>query len=466
MARERIESAKFALKRRGPDADGVYRSGELSLIHTRLSILDLDERSDQPFTCGKTTLIYNGETWNWKGVRKELESVGRKFETECDTEVVATALDEWGTDALPKLNGMFAAAWTTGDGVLRLARDRFGEVPLHVGKRGSSFLFASELKALLAAGASPSTFADVGPGERVEVDARGKIRTSRWHDPPIDAVETATEEAASELFRLLKRSVRDRAMSDVPVCTLLSGGIDSAAVAMLLREVVPDLVAYVAVLDGEKSTDVKRAREVAEFLGIELREVSVAVPSASDLSRVVGEIEMPFKAQVEIGWPCLKLAEAMRGDGFKVTFSGEGSDELWASYGFAYHGLKKVGWHEYRKKLFLDQSRKNFPRANKAFMTQGVECRLPFLHPSVVEFALSLPRGVVQAKGRPKAVMQEAFRGKLPDSVVDRSKVAFQDGMGLKKAIAASVPNAKAFYAAEFGKKFGGGVDRDEGFGF
>ncbi len=136
----------------------------------------------------------------------------------------------------------------------------------------------------------------------------------------------------------------------------------------------------------------------------------------------------------------------MRADGVKVTFSGEGSDELWASYGFAYHALKTEGWHEYRKALFMSQARKNFPRANKAFMAHGVECRLPFLHPSIPEFALSLPREAVQLRGRPKAVMQEAFRGLLPDEVVDRPKMAFQDGVGMKAAAACAVGRPVQFY--------------------
>ena len=127
-------------------------------------------------------------------------------------------------------------------------------------------------------------------------------------------------------------------------------------------------------------------------MGIELREVMIPLPSSADLSTVIRCIEMDCKAQVEIGWPCLRLAQAMRADGFKVTYSGEGSDELWASYGFAYHALKTQDWHAYRKDLFLSQARKNFARCNKVFMAHCVECRLPFLNTALVEYALSLSR--------------------------------------------------------------------------
>jgi len=226
-------------------------------------------------------------------------------------------------------------------------------------------------------------------------------------------------------------------------------------VAYFLAQERPGLVAYTAVLD-RKSKDLRAAREVAAALRIELREIRVPPPSADDLAKVVRVIEQPYKAQVEIGWACLRLAQAMHSDGFKVTFSGEGSDELWGSYGFAYHALKTQDWHTYRKNLFLTQARKNFPRCNKVFMAHSVECRLPFLHPPLVEFALSLPQRVVQdGKARPKAVIQDAMAGLLPAIVTRRPKVAFQDGMGLKAVIESRLASPQSFYAAEYRRTFG-----------
>jgi asparagine synthase (glutamine-hydrolysing) len=183
--------------------------------------------------------------------------------------------------------------------------------------------------------------------------------------------------------------------------------------------------------------------------------VPVPAPSADDLASVVRTIEMPSKAQVEIGWPCLVLAEAMRADGFKVTYSGEGSDELWASYGFCYHALQRRDWHQYRKALFGSQARKNFPRANNVFMRCSVECRLPFLHTPLVELALSLPEHVVrEGRSRPKAVLQDAVADLLPTGVVRRPKLAFQDGLGLKTAIAQTIASPERFYHAEHHRVF------------
>ncbi len=179
-------------------------------------------------------------------------------------------------------------------------------------------------------------------------------------------------------------------------------------------------------------------------------------PGPDDLAQVVRTIELDSKAQVEIAWPCLRLAQAMRADGFRSRSPVRVSTSCGASYGFAYHGLKTAGWHDYRRDLFLAQARKNFVRANKILMVAGVECRLPFLQTPLVEFALSLPREAVQdGRARPKAVLQDAYAGSLPAEVVRRPKVAFQDGMGIKKAVAARIARPAAFYRAELRRAYG-----------
>lgn len=448
-----IQRGIDGLAHRGPDARGSIRVGQVTLGHTRLSILDLDARSNQPFVYQDVHLVFNGEIWNYKALRTELETAGYTFQTSGDTEVVAAALSAWGVDALVRLNGMFAIAWTLDGETLYLARDRFGEIPLHVAKQ-RPFLFASELKALKVLGAHPGSFADIEPGHYAVVTARN-IRQVQYYLPPIQPVPTTLRDASVCLYSLLEQAVHERTIADVPVCTLLSGGIDSSVIAYFAKQLFPDLVAYTAVYNP-KSLDLRAARQAADMIGIELREISVPLPSSDDLRSVIEHIEMPYKAQVEIGWPCLHLARAMQGDGFKVTFSGEGSDELWASYGFAYHALKSQDWHAYRRDLFLTQARKNFPRSNKIFMAHSIECRLPFLNPSVVEYALSLPQTAVQdGRSRPKAVIQNAFLGKLPDYITRRPKVAFQDGMGLKDAIAQQFADPKRFYQAEYTSLYG-----------
>jgi len=449
---DRVEQGVNALLHRGPDAQAVKRYGALTFGHTRLAILDLDPRSNQPFEYGGVALVFNGEIWNYKAVRADLQSLGLTFRTEGDTEVLAAALDTWGVKALDRLQGMFAVAWTLDGETLYLARDRFGEGPLHIAKQ-KPFSFASEKKALLAMGCNRKAIADIEPGHYAIVTS-SSMQMVAYYDAPIRHRTATLGEAARNVYRLVGDGSTERTISDVPVCTLLSGGVDSAAVAYWLKQSLPNIVAYTAVYNP-KSADLRNARITAQALGIELREVKIPLPSPDDLSRVIACIEMDYKAQIEIGWPCIKLAEAMQRDGFKVTFSGEGSDELWASYGFAYHALKTQDWHAYRKGLFLSQARKNFVRCNKIFMAHSIECRLPFLNTGLVEYALSLPVGAVQdGKSRPKAVMQDAFSGRLPASVVHRPKVAFQDGLGLKEAIEHVLPTPQTYYRREYAKRF------------
>jgi asparagine synthase (glutamine-hydrolysing) len=441
-----VKSAVNILKHRGPDAQGIVHLGDYWLGHTRLAILDPDPRSNQPFLRDGIAVAYNGELWNYRTLRETLRTNHEQtFATSGDTEVIAAALQTWGAEALPKLEGMFAVAWTDGRS-LWLARDRFGEVPLHRSLRTPSF--ASELRGLREM-ATQDKVGWVEPGWVYRYDGPTLQEQRRWYDVSAEPIDVKLEEASCLLRDKIASGVQERSISDVPVCALLSGGIDSTAVLYHLRKHRPELVTYIAVHD-DKSPDLTAAREAAGFLEVELREVRVPAPMADDLAEVVRCIEMPHKAQVEIGWACLHLARRMRSDGFRVTYSGEGSDELWASYGFSYHGVKADGWHPYRKKIFVAQHRKNFARCNKVFMAHGVECRLPFLHTPLVELALSLPETAVRRKGKPKAVLCEAYRGLVPDRVVNRAKVAFQDGTGLKKAAAKAVADPKRFYMAEF----------------
>ena len=452
-----LTPAMTALAHRGPDdAESDSKAG-ISLAHTRLAIRDPLPRSRQPYTAGPVTISYNGELFNTAYLKAlcEQASPGYTWATTGDTEVLAAALHLLGpAAALAEADGMFGLAWADQrtPGILHLARDRHGEIPLHLHKAGVA---ASELKAFRTLGlrCGPNV-TDVTPGQWWQVTTQGVTATT-FGTVTATPRPAAPCEASGYLSAALATAVDRRVIADVPVCTLLSGGIDSAAITLELTRHHPGLVAYTAVLD-RRSRDLRCARETADLLGIKLIEIPVQPPTADDLAGVVSQIELPHKAQVEIGWPCLALAAAMNSDGFKVTYTGEGSDELWASYGFAYHGLAVKGWYAYRRDLIRAQARKNFPRINKAFLAYGVEARLPFLDPDLVTFALSLPREAVQdGPAHPKAVLQRAYTGRLPNTVTSRPKVAFQDGLGLKTAIMKTLPDPGRFYRAEYATRYG-----------
>lgn len=433
-----IERGLHAIAHRGPDAHGIERLDDIALGHVRLSILDTSSASNQPFRYGDTTVVFNGEIWNYVELRRSLEQHGHRFVTSGDVEVLAAVLDTHGEAGLSLLEGMFGIAWTK-DGELWAARDRFGEVPLHVSP--ATRMVASEMKALVAAGCPARETHWVRPGEIVQLSPSFERRA--WYE--LDPVPFAGRAAALERLRsVIQKGCTERTISDVPICMLLSGGIDSSSIALYASELIPDLVAYTAVFDPS-SEDLTAAREVAAHLGIELREVKIEAPSPDDLLRTALQIEMPFVGQVQMGWACFKLAETMRADGFKVTLSGEGSDELWASYDFSPRHMRRVGWNRYRKELLYRMHFRNFARSNKAFMAHSVESRMPFLSTDVVEFAMGVPKRAARGLRRPKALMQDAFAELLPKHVTTRKKIPFQTGLGIHQAVKDAVDQPQRF---------------------
>ncbi len=461
-----VEQMLDGIAHRGPDARAVLHDGLVAVGHVRMSVLDLDARSDQPFRRGDAILCYNGELWNYAELRAELQREGERFLTTGDTEVVAAALASWGVRALDRFNGMFAIAWwRPGSDEVLLARDRFGEIPLHVAKVGSTFFFASEIKALPRAVRPLAIWVEPGTLARLRSDGKAAFSEMvRYYEPPEDSSGLGPEEATAAVRSALEQGCLERGMSDVPTCTLLSGGVDSSLIAALLAKKNPKLTAFTAVMDP-RSPDLKKAREVAEHLAIRLVEVPVPPPSADDLGEMVRLIEGSSKAQVEIAWACVQLADAMKAEGFKVTYSGEGSDELWGSYKSAFYDIVEKGWHRSRKETFLSQARKNFPRCNKVFMSRGIECRLPFLSPGLVEVALRLPMESVRdgtdgvdpstSPAKMKAVLARVGADLLPERVAKRGRLAFQSGLGMREAAASVVANPERYYRAVYEGEFG-----------
>ena len=452
-----IEKGLNTIIHRGPDHQEIIQQDNIYFGHVRLSIIDTSSDSNQPFTYGNTTMVFNGTIWNYRELRDELNI---ETKTSGDTEVLCAILDKYGINGLNKVEGMFAIAFTQRDGSITIVRDRHGEVPLHYSLLTGlfpSFSFCSEIKGLLAVGENSKTIEMLSPGAYMTVSPDYIVHHGCWYNIRNNITNTGDWDfniSKENVGQYITNGSYERTIADVPVACLLSGGIDSAITTLVASRHIPNLVAYTAVFD-EKSKDLIAAREVAKYLGIELREIKVQSPTRDDIDDVISTIEMPYKAQIEIGFPCIQLAKAIHQDGYKVIMSGEGSDELWASYGMSYHGIQEKGWSEYRIGLFNSQHRKNFSRCNKIFMKYGIECRLPFLNTQLVECALGLPQDVVwDGKSRPKAILQEAFRDQLPDSIIDRKKIAFQDGMNIKSQYEMVVNSPKEYYTANYKQKF------------
>ncbi|GAA1582453.1 asparagine synthase (glutamine-hydrolyzing) [Kribbella hippodromi] len=349
---------------RGPDAEQVYsfEDGEVSahLAHRRLSIIDLSAAADQPFSKRGLTICYNGELYNYKELRAELSKSGVHFRTSSDTEVVLEAWRRWGPEALKRFRGMFAFAMLDEDsGSLYLARDPLGIKPLYFLRRQSGVLFASELKAIVAAVGSElrtepgaliaSMLYYWLPEQRCAIDGVEKLPPGSWaefrpdggsrHETYWRVTEVATEAAAgprADLRQVIEESVAAHLVADVPVSTFLSGGLDSSLVTVLAKRMDPGIDSYTITFRAQDQKleampdDAIYARKLARQFGIDLHEIEIAPDVVELLPRIVDILDEPIGDPAAIN--TLLMCDTARDAGVKVLLSGMGADELFGGY--------------------------------------------------------------------------------------------------------------------------------------
>ena len=349
---------------RGPDGSGTFVKGPVALGHRRLSIIDLSQNGAQPMhnEDGAITITFNGEIYNYLGLREELIARGHTFRSRCDTEVLVHGFEEWG-DALPeRLAGMFAfAIWDARRERLFLARDRLGKKPFyyHLGKE--RFSFGSEIKSLLEDATVPRQLDDEAldlylsaryvpapltmfagiqklPPASCAVYEKGELKIRRYWKTvfPPETDPRGDEELARELWKRVKDATEARLMSDVPVGVFLSGGLDSSVIAAQMidlrkeRGEGPVKSFSVGYLDVDGSSELDQARRVAKALGTEHREVLV---TAEDfelfLPEVVWHLDEPVADAACV--PLYYLSKKAREE-VVVVLSGEGADEVLAGY--------------------------------------------------------------------------------------------------------------------------------------
>ncbi len=360
-----------AIAHRGPDGEGHYIDAALGLGHRRLAIIDLSPGARQPMSSedGRYVVSYNGELYNFRELRTELETAGHRFRSRSDTEVLLAAWSRWGEEALDRFNGMFAfAIWDTKEKVLTLARDRYGVKPLYYVRAGSVFLFGSEIKAILAHGALNSEldreglleyftfqnfftdhtlFKDVRllpAGTYLRVSAERPAATPmRYWDFHFAEPQRAGSEAEyeEELDRLFRQAVKRQLVSDVDVGAYLSGGMDSGSITALAAHQLPYIKTFTTGFDLNSASGVElgyderaRAEHMSYLFKTEHYEM---VLKAGDMERVMPRlarhIEEPRVGQCYPNFYTAQLA----GKFVKVALSGAGGDELFGGYPWRYY---------------------------------------------------------------------------------------------------------------------------------
>lgn len=359
-----------SIQHRGPDSTGFYTDAGIGLGVDRLSIIDLPT-GDQPIRNedGSIWVVYNGETYNFVELRRELESFGHKFYTKTDTEAVVHAYEQWGDESVSRLRGMFAfALWDSKRKRLYVARDRFGKKPLYYAKWGEVFLFGSELKTVLQYREirreinpealdhfftyqyipSPHTIFKgiykLPPGHYAIYES-GMLKTHQYWDLNFSPKSSLTEdEIVDGLYRTLEDAVRLRLRSDVPLGAFLSGGIDSSTVVALMSRLSETPVKTVSIGFDEGFSEVRYARQVAEQLGTDHREHFVSPDAFKILPRLVWHFDEPFADHSMI--PTYYVSQITRRE-VKVALSGDGGDEMFMGYTF----LKEPGIYRVYSKI-------------------------------------------------------------------------------------------------------------------
>ena len=394
-----LQKMTDAVAHRGPDGQGQWIEGNVGLGHRRLAIIDLSPAGHQPMISAdhRYVISYNGEVYNYRLLRAELEARGYWFRSATDSEVVMNAVAEWGTAALNRFNGMFAfALWDRRERRLLLARDRYGIKPLYVSQQGQSFSFASEQKAILARAGFRHTldraalveyftfqnlFTDrtlacdinlLPAGHYAILDLGKSVprleRHQYWDFHFRESGERISDdEYREELDRLLQQAVNRQLVSDVELGSYLSGGMDSGSITAIAARSLPYIKTFTCGFDLSSASGIEMAfdeRAKAEAMSYVFKsEHYEMVLKAGDMERMIAKVafhlEEPRVGQSYPNYCAAQLASKF----VKVVLSGAGGDELFGGYPWRYRAVVNNGFDDYIDKYYsfwqrlIDQER-------------------------------------------------------------------------------------------------------------
>ncbi len=351
-----LPAAIQKLHLRGPDRHKIHENGDFSGAHARLSIIDLSEASDQPFISedGRYILLLNGEIFNFREIRAELEGQGRTFKTSGDVEVALQAFMHYGPACLEKFNGFFAiAVYDNQKKSLFLARDRYGIKPLYYYQDGQNLIFASEMKAMLEfpikRELDEASFRDYFqftyipepytmlknvhklPAAHYAEVKNGEFELKQWYEIPEEKYEGSYEDAQKDLRELMEDSVAKRMISDVPLGAFLSGGIDSSIVSVLAARQNSKMEVFsITFPDHPYYDESTYAKEVAKMHGLNQQLIPVREKDFLDaLPKVLDYLDEPFADSSAIA--VYVLSEFVKKH-LTVALSGDAADEIFGGY--------------------------------------------------------------------------------------------------------------------------------------
>lgn len=430
-------------RHRGPDWSGIYVNDHALMAHERLAIVDIDNGAQPLYSADKSlVLAVNGEIYNHKELERSLRNE-YQFTTQSDCEVINALYAEKGTEFLNDLNGIFAfVLYDNRNDCWLIARDHIGIVPLYTGHDEHGNLYvASEMKALTSV---CNKIEEFPPGHYYfsKNDKAVQYYQPGWR-PYENVANNPTD--LKKLRTALEEAVHRQLMSDVPYGVLLSGGLDSSIIAAIARKYAqrrveendlrdawwPQLHSFAIGLQG--SPDLAAAREVAAFIGSVHHEFHFTIQEGLDaLHDVIYHIETYDVTTVRASTPMYLIARKIKSMGVKMVLSGEGADEIFGGYLYFHKAPDARALHEETVRKLEQLHWFDCLRANKSMAAWGVEARVPFLDREFMETAMTLnPESKLSRNGRmEKQLLRDAFGDYLPDSIRNRQKEQFSDGVG------------------------------------
>ena len=423
---------------RGRDASEVDVVDNFYIGHNRLSIQDLSSTANQPMWNDDRTIciVYNGELWDSSHTEELKRSIKTPFKTKSDTEIILNAYLDYGTDSFKELDGMFSFAIV--DSTLNkvfVVRDYVGELPLwYAIDNDTKLVFCSEKKGLPISDLYEKQVKAIYPGTFLEYNYKTLEHTIKtYYKLPNEIINDDRETIVKNIRTMMEEAVKVKMVSDVPICTILSGGIDSVITTYILSKIKPDIQTFVVSMgDGDtKNDDIKYARIAAKEFGVKLHEIILTEQDVEDaVNETLYVIEQSRWQNVGSAIAQIALSKKINELGFKVVFSGDLSDEIWGSYGHiqAFH-WRPEDYDKARRKLVEDVHKTNFLTTNQSIMWGGtVEVRTPYSWRPFVEYTLNIPPLYQKEGGHMKPLLRAAFKGEISDELLYRPKVYFAKG--------------------------------------
>ncbi|GHU55588.1 asparagine synthetase B [Clostridia bacterium] len=493
------DNMKESLKRRGPDQDGIIKNENVTLIHTRLAVVDL-EHGLQPMSKNGISLVYNGELYNTEELRKELQLLGQTFDEKSDTEVVLKSYLQWGNNCVNHLNGIFAFAIVDNEKIF-IARDRMGVKPFFYAIVDGKFIFASEIKALLSSGLVKPEIDNtslfelilIGPGRTPgygifkNINELKKAHCGIWDEkleiweywkPEIKLHTDNFEETVKNVRFLVEDSIRRQTVSDVPLCTFLSGGLDSSIISAITADVLKEKGQRIHTFsvdyeDNSKffkssvfqpNTDSDYIKYMVEHIGSVHHSITLTTEDVvGALYEAVDARDLPGMADIDSS--LLLFCKEVKKD-FTVALSGECSDEIFGGYPWyrneAIRNIDGFPWSNttqykasFLKEEYIDRDASKYvyekyqntiqkvsgdrfremtelnlnwfmqtllDRKDRMSMYNGLEVRVPFCDYRLVEYTYNIPWCFKDYKDYEKGLLREAVKDILPEKILWRKK--------------------------------------------